>query len=145
MFSKSSVLYLSCGKGLRYYNVFRVLRRFSTLFRLYHGVSWVSYQFFWSIYPDTSKWVVRLTQQPWATRRAAITTMFEVFGTTRPGIEYAASRIQGGRSTTTIDTTNIDPFSLTLRTRTKGSLATSVDVDQLNSEFASITSFDLSY
>ena len=27
----------------------------------YHGVSWVSYQYYWSIYPDTSQSVVILT------------------------------------------------------------------------------------
>ena len=50
----------------------------STHFQLYHGVSWVSYQWYWYIYPDISQSVVKLTPQPCAPRRAAITTIFKV-------------------------------------------------------------------
>ena len=67
----------------------------STLFQLYHGVSWISYQYYWSNYPDTSQSVVMLTPQPWVPRRAAISTTFTVFGMTRPGIEPATSRTRG--------------------------------------------------
>ena len=73
----------------------------STCFKLYHGVSWVSYQYYWSVHPDTSQSVVVLTPQPWAPRRATITVICIVFGMTRPGIESAPSRAWGVRSTTT--------------------------------------------
>ena len=46
----------------------------STIVQLYHGVSWVSYQYYWSIYSVTSQSVEMLTPQPRAQRRAAITT-----------------------------------------------------------------------
>ena len=51
----------------------------STICQLYHGISWVSYQYYWSIYPDNSQSVVMLTMQPWAPMRAAITTILKVF------------------------------------------------------------------
>ena len=62
------------------------------MFQLYYGVSWVSYQYDWSIYPDTKQSVVMLTPQPWAQSRAAITTIFKGFGMTQPRIEPATSR-----------------------------------------------------
>ena len=36
---------------------------FSTIFQSYHGVSWVSYQYNWAIFPDISQLVVILTLQ----------------------------------------------------------------------------------
>ena len=65
----------------------KCLSCFQPYFQLYHSVYWVSYQYYWSIYLDTSQSVVILTQQPWTPRRAAIITSFKVFGMTRPGIE----------------------------------------------------------
>ena len=58
---------------------------FTTLVQLYHGVSWVSYQYYRSIYPDTNQSVVMLSLQPWAPRMVATTTIFKVFGMTWPG------------------------------------------------------------
>ena len=60
------------------------------MFQLYHGVSWVSYQNYWSIYPDTSQLVVMIAPQPGAQRREAITVIFlKVFDMTRPGSNSA--------------------------------------------------------
>ena len=39
----------------------------SAIFQLYHSISWVIYQYYWSIYPDTR-------------HSDVITTNFEVFG-----------------------------------------------------------------
>ena len=72
-----------------------------TIVPLYHGVSWISYQYYLSIYHDTGKSVVMLSQQPWALRTAAITTICKAFGMTRLGIEPTTSYILGGRSTIT--------------------------------------------
>ena len=58
----------------------------------------IGYQYYWSIYPDTSQSVVMLTPQPWAPRREAITTIIKVFGMTRSGIKRTASRTRAGRS-----------------------------------------------
>ena len=54
------------------------LRFYATFnkFFIYTSISWVIYQCYWSIYPDTSQFVIMLTQQPWTPRRAAITTIF---------------------------------------------------------------------
>ena len=54
----------------------------STIFLLYQGISWVSYQYYWSIYSNISWSVVMLTPKFWESRRAAITSMFKVFGVT---------------------------------------------------------------
>ena len=54
---------------------------FEPLVQLYHGFSWVSYQYYWSIYPDTSQSVVMLAPQPRAPKKA-IPTIFKVFGMT---------------------------------------------------------------
>ena len=43
---------------------------------MYNSVSWVTYQYYWSIYPDTSKSVLMITLQPWPPSRAAITAIF---------------------------------------------------------------------
>ena len=51
----------------------------STIFQLYHGLSWVSYQYYWSLYPGTSKSVEMLTPQRWAPKRAVTTTVNKVF------------------------------------------------------------------
>ena len=40
------------------------LTSLSTIVQLYHGDSWVSYQFYCSSYPDNSKSVVMLTRKP---------------------------------------------------------------------------------
>ena len=53
-----------------------VLRHFLKK-KVYNGVSWVSYQYYWSFYPDTSQSVVMLTPQIWAPRIAAITSIFK--------------------------------------------------------------------
>ena len=41
----------------------------ATIFQLYHGVSQVIYQYFWSIYPDTSLLSIMLTPQSWTPRK----------------------------------------------------------------------------
>ena len=64
---------------------------------------WVTYQFYWSIYPYTIHAVSCNANpgQPWAPRIAAITTICIVFGMTCPWIEHVTSGIWGRRSTTT--------------------------------------------
>ena len=53
---------------------------FQQFFQLFHSISLVSYhQYYWSIFPNTSQSDVMLTLRPWASRRAAITTIFKVF------------------------------------------------------------------
>ena len=80
--------------------LFSVLGNFQQFCQLYNGLSCVSYQYYWSIYPGTSQSAVMLTQQPCALRKAAIITIYQVFGMTLPGIRPATSRTRGGRSTT---------------------------------------------
>ena len=50
-----------CNALLQYINRLIVwcLTPLSTMLQLYHGVYWVSYQYYWSIYPDTSQPVSR--------------------------------------------------------------------------------------
>ena len=78
---------LHCNKGF----IDQCFTPLSTMFQLYHGISWVSYQYYWSIYPDTSQSVTMLTPQPWAPRKAAITTILKVFGMTQSGIKPVTS------------------------------------------------------
>ena len=49
-----------------------------------------------SLYPDTDEPVVMLTLKSWAPGREAITTIFYVFGVTRPGFEPTTSRTTSG-------------------------------------------------
>ena len=63
----------------RYWLIVRCFTPLSTIFQLYHGVSWVSYQYYWSIYPDTSQSVVMR-----APRRSAITTIVKVLWSRKP-------------------------------------------------------------
>ena len=55
------------------------------MYQLYCSVSWISYQYYWSIYPDTNQSVIMLAPQPWAPRKTAITTISKVFVMIRQG------------------------------------------------------------
>ena len=82
--------------------IVRCLTPLSTIVQLYHGVSWVRYRYFWSIYPDTSQSVVRLNPATQSAKEGSrnITATVKVFGMTRPGIEPATSRSRddGGKA-----------------------------------------------
>ena len=47
----------------RYFYCLVFYARFQQFVQLYQGVSWVSYQYYWSIYPDISQSVVMLTSE----------------------------------------------------------------------------------
>ena len=68
------------------------------MFQLYHDFPWLIYQYSWSFYPNTSESV---PHNPERQGGKPISTIFKVFGMTRPGIEPATSRTRGGRTTTT--------------------------------------------
>ena len=57
----------------------------SRMFQLYHSIYWLSYQFYWSIYPDTSQSVAKLINPATLSDKEGShnTNIWQVFG-----IEY---------------------------------------------------------
>ena len=66
----------------------------STILKIYHGVSCVTYQCYWFIHPDTN--AESEPNNPTLQGGKAFTSIFKMFGMAPPGIEPSTCRIRNG-------------------------------------------------